>query len=607
MRGWVLGLIATIAAALLHLTGALDFLELKLLDLSFRTRGVQQPVAAIALVAVDDESLGGRQRHPLDRAFLAEVVRAVASGRPRIILLDVLLDEPGPSPAADTALEQAIQDAGNVVLPAAWSGGGSGAQVVVPAPRFAQAAMAVGFVLLRESAADGVLRRCVVGGTGADATEASAASFAALAAAALNQPSAGPDELVDSAARWAAEPLGISAPLIDFGGPPGTYHHMPARLLLEDASVGGLLVDRAAIIGGTLSGSEDRFLSPFQDGPEESRLMSGLEVQANCVATLLSERPLRIAGSWASLVVMLCAGALATLLLSRLSAKWGILVVIVAAFGSLALTPLLFVLGRLQWQGAGPAVAVLLVGAVVGGHNYLLAASRVRAIRNAFSRYLAPEVVAEIADSGQMPELGGHVQHATVLFCDMRGFSAISRKLSPPELVAMLSVFLEAMSRPVLQQAGFLDKFVGDQVMAVFGVPYAHADDSVRAAHAALAMRAALLEFNAGASARGWPPVAVSIGIHCGQIVAGNVGWEGRMDYTAMGDTVVLAQRLQTLAREYGTDILISRDVANALCESFVVESLGAAHPRGWDVPVEVHALRGVREAPGAKPSAREE
>jgi adenylate cyclase len=265
-------------------------------------------------------------------------------------------------------------------------------------------------------------------------------------------------------------------------------------------------------------------------------------------------------------------------------------VLLAAAVG--AAVPALMIFGRIYWQGAGPIVAVLGAGVLVGGKRYVQEAHGAAELRRAFSRYLAADVVDGLVESGRMPEVGGHLQNVTVLFCDIRDFTGISRALSPAELVEMISTFFEVMSQPVLDEGGFLDKFVGDEIMAVFGIPYVHDDDTERAVRSALKMLDVLKGFNEWCSQRGWVAVRVSIGIHCGPAIVGNVGWEERMDYTAMGDTVVLAQRMELLSREFAEDILITEEVARALSEKFQVEKVGSSRPKGWNEVVDVYGLR---------------
>ena len=591
------GFATTLVVACAWLLGALDFLDAKLLDLSFLLRGRQEAPSQIVLIAIDEDSLAEGQRYPLPRDYLARLVTTVAGGRPRAIMLDVLLDQPGRTQAADDALLAAVREAGNVFLPAAPSVGEHVA--TVPLEAYRQAAAAVGHISLRVSAADGVVRRFVAGPLPHAPPELPEVSFAALGAAAARGPASDAPSLAQSARGF------TGVPLIEFAGPGGTYYALPASDVMRPGAP-ALLADRLVIIGSVLAESEDAFTSPLA-GPDGSRGMSGLEVQANCVATLLALRPITPVGSAGTVLVAIALGVLASVLFPRLPPAWSLAATALAGALLLAVTPALFAAARVYWQGVAPAAAVMAVGAVATARGYLLESARAAVIRGAFSRYLAGDVVDEIIASGDMPQLVGHAREVAVLFCDMHGFSTLSRELAPDVLVAMLSAFFEAMCVPVLRHGGFVDKFVGDEVMAVFGVPYEHADDARRAALTALEMRAALDGFNRSAVARGWPPATIAIGVHCGEVIVGNVGWEGRMDYTVMGETVVLAERLQGLCKQFDTDILVSGRMRAELGPGVRAEPAGTARPRGWDEDIEVYALARACTAEEEAPAARGE
>jgi len=213
-----------------------------------------------------------------------------------VILLDVLLDEPGPSPGEDATLAQAMRQVGNVVLPATvvHTGVSGQAKGVVPLDLFASAAWAVGHTLLTESAADGVLRRLVLVPPPVGEAGFPQGSFAAIGAAALDGSATAAGGRRSSAAPQPGRHGRPGAQLIDFAGPAGTYFPLPARLFLEDQAAASLLAGRIVIVGSALPESHDAFLSPFSSGGAEG--MSGVEVQANCVAALLARRPLRTCG-----------------------------------------------------------------------------------------------------------------------------------------------------------------------------------------------------------------------------------------------------------------------------------------------------------------------
>jgi len=176
-------------------------------------------------------------------------------------------------------------------------------------------------------------------------------------------------------------------------------------------------------------------------------------------------------------------------------------------------------------------------------------------VTEVFGRYVSHQVVDEILNREVHVE--GALAEATVLFSDLRDFTSLSETLPPRELLAMLNRYFTGMVDIVLDHKGFLDKFIGDSIMAVFGVPLRGDDDAMRAVRAAVAMSHALEELN-GVGAFAGRAFSMGIGLHTGQVVAGNVGSPKRMEYTVLGDTVNLAARLEGLNRRYGSGILIS-------------------------------------------------
>jgi len=183
-------------------------------------------------------------------------------------------------------------------------------------------------------------------------------------------------------------------------------------------------------------------------------------------------------------------------------------------------------------------------------------------LRDAIGRYLAPELAEEVMKRGV--QLGGQMISATMLFADIRGFTTISEKLSPAEVVELLNRYFAAVEPAIQENGGWINKFGGDSLLAVFGAPVPHTDHARRAIHAALAMRNALTAFNAEQAANGEPQVEIGVGIHSGTILAGNVGSPTRMEYTVIGDVVNVASRIDGLNKDWNTDILVSADTWEA-------------------------------------------
>ena len=213
-------------------------------------------------------------------------------------------------------------------------------------------------------------------------------------------------------------------------------------------------------------------------------------------------------------------------------------------------------------------------------------------IKRAFTRYVAREVVEEILKDPERLVLSGARREVTVLFCDVRGFTRMSERLSPDEVMLLLNDFYTLMIETTFKHDGTLDKFLGDAVMATFGAPIAHPDHSLRAVRTALAMQAGVVELNERRQKAGKELVAVGIGVSAGEAVAGTVGTEDRMEYTVIGDSVNLAARLESNAKP--GQILISHRTYEAVREDVNARSLGPIRVKGKEEIVEVYEVLGV-------------
>ncbi|MCA9678887.1 MAG: extracellular solute-binding protein [Kofleriaceae bacterium] len=290
-----------------------------------------------------------------------------------------------------------------------------------------------------------------------------------------------------------------------------------------------------------------------------------------------------------------------------------VLLVLVAAIGLVALSTVLLVL--FSRSVALPLVRLSQLAARVGGGDLSVhcdvrgrdevAALGVRLnemvdglrerqqIRETLGRYVGPTVSDAIL--GGQVELGGEEREVTLLFSDVRGFTTMSETMSPPEVVKVLNTYFEQMVEAVFSHDGMLDKFIGDGLMAVFGAPRALDDHAMSAARCALEMRRRLEAVNDQLRAAGLPPLAIGIGLHTGSVVVGNIGSTKRTEYTAIGDTVNLASRLEGLTKERGVDILISEATHARIAERVDAEPLGDAQVKGKQRAVTIYALRALR------------
>ncbi len=200
-------------------------------------------------------------------------------------------------------------------------------------------------------------------------------------------------------------------------------------------------------------------------------------------------------------------------------------------------------------------------------------------VKQVFGRYVATQVSEQIL-SGQV-SLGGESRYVTILFSDIRNFTGAAEQMTPQQVVTFLNEYFSEMVEAVFEQNGMLDKFIGDGLMAVFGVFGDAEDHERRAVMAALRMKALLAKINGERSVAGRPPIAIGIGIHSDEVIAGNIGSRRRLEFTVVGDGVNVSSRLQTLNKEYGTTILVSETTMKGLKDEFVCREMPEATLRG--------------------------
>jgi adenylate cyclase len=218
---------------------------------------------------------------------------------------------------------------------------------------------------------------------------------------------------------------------------------------------------------------------------------------------------------------------------------------------------------------------------------------RDRATRERFQRLLSP-ALAEMVVSGQLRvEKGGVSRVATVMFVDIRGFTPMSESTPPDEVLQMLNEYFEMVVGVVFRHEGTVDKFMGDEIMVLWGAPVAHCDDPVRAVQAALEIRSELSEFNRNRVAMGKPDIHVGIGINTGSLVAGYIGSTQTMSYSVIGDTVNTASRLCAAAR--GGQIIVSEGTFERMNGRFEAEEIEPVHAKGKFNPIRVFNIIGEK------------
>jgi adenylate cyclase len=219
-------------------------------------------------------------------------------------------------------------------------------------------------------------------------------------------------------------------------------------------------------------------------------------------------------------------------------------------------------------------------------------------VRSNFERYFAPNIASEIAQQDGAVRVGGDRRPITVLFSDIRGFTAMSESMGPDAVARLLSEYFSEMVEVIFEHGGTLDKFIGDAIMALWGAPISHTDDPDRALEAALAMQAAIAKLNAGWAEAGRPEIGVGIGINHGDVFAGNIGSLRRLEYTVLGDAVNVAARL--CAEAAPGEILVTENFLSAVRRQPAVEYLPQLALKGKSQVVQVYRVTEA-DRPGAE------
>jgi adenylate cyclase len=354
---------------------------------------------------------------------------------------------------------------------------------------------------------------------------------------------------------------------IPFTASPGAFY-LTSILDVLDGKVLDIR-DKIVLIGPYASGMQDARVTSIEHGED----MYGVEIHANMIDGMIQNRFKTEVPDWIqTLVVFLLSFVCFLWFWNRrmLPATIGWLVLTGISVGLSLIGYRLGYVSHALWLPLSITVLYVVSVAV----NYMRAAMEKRKVTNTFKRYVAPEIVSEILKEGVGAlELGGKLCHIAVLFVDIRGFTTLSEQLSPRQVVEILNDYLTLTSTCITKNGGTLDKFVGDATMAFWGAPLEQEDSIFKAVKTALDMIAASAAMEQSLKARYGFTVGFGVGIHYGPAIVGNVGATMRMDYTAIGDTVNTAARLEANA-PMGT-VYVSRDVADALAGRVKFTSLG--------------------------------
>lgn len=642
-------LLLAVALSALRFSGCAVFevLDTRAIDLRLRYRGPISPADEIAIVAVDDASIARIGRWPWPRSTVARLVDAISAAGPAVIGFDVVQAEDSVAPVfralrdrvddvdaatwsrVESALRQwneedenlaaAIRRADNVVLGYYFDPRNRTATDFVPTPYtairgvgesldlgpipemhgavanlpvFADAARATGFFNVFPDARDGIFRRAPLALRHGN-TVALPLSIAMLRVYWNDAPA------VLSVAPFGVESARIGQHevelaedgrmLINFRGPRRTFRHVSAADVLEGRVNPDRLRGKLALVGVTAAAVADVRATPF-DGT-----FPGVEIHATVIDNVLREDYLQKPDFFVTLEI-------AFVLVAALALGWtlqhargisGAAAAAAVVVGYLGGSQALFESSGLALGLIFPLGSIGLIYFVVSIEQFAAERGEKKQIRDAFSLYVAPEVVRHVSDSSILLGLGGEKRKLTVLFSDIRGFTSLSERVRPDQLVEMVNEYLGAMTTILFAHQGTLDKYIGDSVMAFWGAPLPCEAQAERACTAAIAMVERTRTLADEWEHRGWPRIEIGVGIHTGEMVVGNFGSEKRLTYTAIGDGVNLASRLEGLTKRYGARIIASESTIREAGDAIVAREVDQVRVRGRHEPTHIYEVLG--------------
>jgi adenylate cyclase len=567
----ILSIFMFIAVALISRLPAWPLIDYRAFDYLSTIAAEPLPDDGPIIVAIDEPSLAEiNVQWPWPRSLHARLIAALRAAGAKVIGLDIIFSEPSLA-SEDEALAAVLGP--DVVL--------AGDETLVTSAQADQFIRVMPLQMFTDKLAvtgiasvglhrDGVLREMPIYDDG----------FAAMIATGAGVEAQTPEP----------------GSLIQVFGGPRTYPTVSYYQALDPENFlpPGLFKDRMVIVGLSLqnapsieAGGADAF--PTSYTVHTGKLTAGAEIQATILDNLRLRRFVGEASGPARQALLLCAVAFAALLVWK-STGWK-----TVAFGTVAIL-LLFVgsyvtlrFGRVFVSPMAPSLAFVGIAVAQAAVDYAQERKSRRQITRAFSQYLAPALVEELARDPSKLKLGGEKRELSILFCDVRGFTTISEQLKddPQQLTTLMNRLLTPLSEIVLSHGGTIDKYIGDCLMAFWNAPLDDPDHAFHAVSAALDMLDSMQTLNAElkaeaeASGQTYYPLKIGVGINTGECVVGNMGSNSRFDYSALGDSVNLAARLEGASKTYGVSLLTGERTARAAENRFLVLELDRITVKG--------------------------
>ncbi|MZP29370.1 CHASE2 domain-containing protein [Heliobacterium undosum] len=606
VSGHLIALGLTMLMLLTAVAGLWEPLEAMAYDMWLRTRGVQVTSGNVVIIGIDDASISKIGRWPWNREIHARLLERLREAK--VVTFDFTLANEA-DPQGDARLAEAIGRHGRVVLPVFFTfekEGDDTYQVMrFPLPAFRKNAFSMGFVNY-PTEADNIVRRTMPVTVDKNRTIPSLALASVMAAQGLGPTKAtlAPDGTVQ-AGDLIIPTEKNKTPLLNFAGPAQSFPTYSYHQVLDGALPPEAFAGKVIFVGTTSPLLGDIYNTPFT----RSNLVlggnlptPGVELHATAVDTFLNRSYYYRAPEGLNLFLLAFFSAASyTVALSLKGRPWRSLAAqIVLTAGWIAINGLVLIRGHYWINLVAPLIAGSVTYLAATVYNFILEQQERQKVKGLFGRYVSPAVVNELLAHPESIQLGGQRIDTTILFSDIRGFTAYSEGRSPEEVVSRLNEYFTRMTGIIFKHGGTLDKYMGDGIMAVFGAPIADPDHARHALEASKEMCDALVEMNALWKERGEPLFDLGVGLNSGPVLAGNIGSEERMDYTVIGEDVNLASRLESMNKQFKSRIIVSERTLRYLApgetmpeqlDQLGLQEIGEVAVRGLIHPVKIYTL----------------
>lgn len=538
----------------------------------------------IVIVAIDDTSIDTLGQWPFDRDLHAKLIDTISSGNPKVIGVDLLFDS-GKEDSTDDALGKAIAQAGNVIM----------AEQIVYTP------LVDGY----KQGSDKLIDQIDAIGYGAKNGHINTypdkdrvVRKTQLFANRFNIKTES-NELIPSFSYQIVETyLGSDnqqlkkffnkneSYYIDYKGIPKQFDNIPYYMVLEGDIPPSYFEDKIVIIGPYANGLQDEYITPIM--PEQP--MFGVEIHANIIQDLLEDSLKHETPTWLNMVIVILLGVLSYVASRKLKPLGGFFANVVLLVAFLVITKLVYQMGFVLHIFYG-VIGVLMIYMASLAYHYIEQLLEKHKIKTIFGKYVAPQVVDQILARPEI-ELGGERRMITTLFVDIRGFTPLSESCEPEEIVGILNQYLDLCENAIFEYKGTLDKFIGDATMAIYNAPLPLEDHALQAVKTAWAMKKGAQALKQNLLEKYGKVVDFGIGVNTGYAVVGNIGSKRRMDYTAIGDTVNTAARLESNAQ--AGQILISEATYQVVKDKIKARPLGELKVKGKEILIPIYEVEGV-------------